>query len=119
VGFLRRTPGRRNQHEVDPERLAIEQMRRAGADPTVPHQTRHFIFVPGVRAAQQVAKSLKAENRRIEIDTSARRGYWLVVVVQSMIVSPDAIGALRRELEAVARPLGGEYDRWQVDVAGG
>jgi hypothetical protein len=34
-----------------------------------------------------------------------------------MIVSPEAIRALRRELETAALAVGGDYDRWQVDVA--
>jgi hypothetical protein len=93
-------------------------MRRAGADPKVAHQTRHFIFVPGVKAAQHLARVLKNRGRQVEIDTSARKGYWLVVVRQSMVVTPEAIASLRAELEAAAKPLEGEYDRWQVDVAG-
>jgi hypothetical protein len=119
VGFLRRTAREPDQAAGDPDLLAIEQMRRAGADPDVPHETRHFIYVPGVQAAQHLARELKTANRRVEVDTSARKGYWLVVVRQSMVVSPEAIGALRQELETAARPVGGEYDRWQVDVAGG
>jgi hypothetical protein len=35
-----------------------------------------------------------------------------------MVVTPEAIASLRAEFEAAAQPLGGEYDRWQVDVAG-
>jgi hypothetical protein len=104
---------------IGPVTLAIEQLRRAGADPTVPHQTRHFIYVPGVRAAQNLAHLLKSPRRVVELDTSARKGYWLVVVKQSMIVTPEAMAALRTEFEAAASPLGGQYDRWQVDVAGG
>jgi hypothetical protein len=119
VGFLKRSPGENLRSADDPDRLVVEQMRRAGADPTVPHETRHFIYVPGVKAAQEVARALKSVGRRVEIDTSARQGYWLVVVMQSMVVTTDTIAAVRRELEAAALPAGGEYDRWQVDVAGG
>jgi hypothetical protein len=104
---------------VDPVSLALQQLRRVGADPTTPHQTRHFIYVPGVKAAQQLARSLKNPRRDVEIDTSARKGFWLVVVSQSMVVTPVAMAALRTEFEVAAEPLGGEYDRWQVDVAGG
>ena len=94
-------------------------MRHAGADPTVPHKTRHFIYVPGVNAAQHLARLLKSPSRHVEVDTSARKGYWLVVVAQSMVVTPEAMAALRTELETAAKPLGGEYDRWQVEVEGG
>lgn len=107
---------------VDPNvatMAALENMRRSGADPLVPHQTRHFLYVPGVKAAQQVARTLRKPKRRIDVETSARKGFWLVVVGQSMLVTPEAMSALRIEFEAAARPHGGEYDRWQVDVAGG
>ncbi len=110
--FLRRSNG-----NPDPDRAAIEEMRRAGADPNVPHQTRHFLYVPGVRSAQQVARALKRPDRRVEVETSARKGYWLVAVCQPMVVTLPAIAAIRTELEAAARTHGGEYDYWQVDIA--
>jgi hypothetical protein len=117
VGFLRRPPAGDQPGTGDPDVAVVEQMRRDGADPTLRHQTRHFIYVPGAKAAQALARSLKAPDRTIEVDTSARRGYWLVVVEQPMLVSPESIRDLRRELEGAARPFNGEYDRWQVDVA--
>ena len=103
----------------DPVLLALEQLRRAGADPTAPHQTRHFIYVPGVKPAQNLARALKTPRRVVELDTSARTGYWLVVVKQSIVVTPSAMAALRTEFETAATPLGGQYDRWQVDLQGG
>jgi hypothetical protein len=111
--------GKSEAPAIDPVKLALDQLRRAGTDPTVPHQTRHFIYVPGVKAAQNVARLLKTPKRLVEVDTSARTGYWLVVVKQSMVVTPEAMDTLRAEFEAAAGPLGGEYDRWQVDVVGG
>jgi hypothetical protein len=116
MGFLRKS---NNQPAPDPDEAAVAQLRRAGADPDVPHETRHFLYVPGVRAAQQLARALKSPDRRVEVETSARKGYWLVAVIQPMVVTKPAIAALRQEFEAAARPFGGEYDRWQVDLAGG
>ena len=104
---------------IDSVKLAIAELQRAGTDPTVPHQTRHFIYVPGVKAAQSLARLLKTPRRLVDVDTSARQGYWLVVVRQSMVVTPQAMADLRAEFEATAGPLGGEYSRWQVDVVGG
>jgi hypothetical protein len=119
VGFLKRPQAEKPVPKSDPDVLAVEQMRRDGADPTVTHLTRHFLYVPGVKAAADTARALKNANRRIEVDTSARTGYWLVVVEQSMLVTPESIAQLRREFEAVVQPRGGIYDRWQVEVAGG
>jgi hypothetical protein len=118
MSFLKRDPGQKPA-TATPDALAIEELRKAGADPSMPHETRHFLYVPGVKAAQQVARSLRRPDRRIEIDTSARKGYWLVAVIQSVVVTPESISALRTEFEAAVAPLGGEYDYWQVAVANG
>jgi len=113
------TGDKRGAPTIDSVKLAIAHLQRAGTDPTVPHQTRHFIYVPGVKAAQSLARMLKNPRRLVDVDTSARQGYWLVVVRQSMVVTPQAMADLRAEFEATAGPLGGEYSRWQVDVVGG
>jgi Regulator of ribonuclease activity B len=115
VGFLRRHHADTPPNSVDREAAALDELHRAGVDTSTPHQTRHFIYVPGVKAAQQLANVLKGPQRQVEIDTSARKGYWLVVIRQSMLLSPQALTDLRAEVEAAAGPLGGEYDRWQVD----
>jgi hypothetical protein len=119
VGFLKRVTGDRpGTATIDPVARALEQLRHAGADPTAPHRTRHFVYVPGVKAAQQLARQLMRPDRQVEVDTSARAGYWLVVVEQSMVVTPDAMASLRTEFETAAAALGGAYDRWQVDLQG-
>ena len=119
MGFLKRAAGARlGAPQIDPVDRAMEQLRQAGADPSAPHQTRHFVYVPGVKAAQQLARSLKRPDRHVEVDTSARTGYWLVVVRQAMVVTPEAMASLRAEFESAAAPLGGAYDRWQVDLQG-
>jgi hypothetical protein len=118
MSFLKKDAGQKPA-AVDPDALAVEQLRKAGADPSMPHETRHFLYIPGVKAAQQVARSLRRPDRRIEIETSARKGYWMVAVIQSVVVTPEAISALRAEFEAAVAPLGGEYDYWQVAVANG
>jgi hypothetical protein len=98
--------------------MALAQLRHAGADATVAHQTRHFIYVPGVKVAHQVARQLQMPGREIEIDASAQQGKWLVVICQSLVVTPESMEALRLEFEGAAHPVGGHYDRWQVDIAG-
>jgi hypothetical protein len=103
----------------DPVSTVLDEIRHAGSDPAVPHQTRHFIYVPGVKPARHLAHLLKKSGRQIEVDTSARKGYWLVVIRESLVVTPEAMAALRDEIVAAAAPLGGQYDRWQIDIARG
>ena len=116
MGFLKRSHS--EQEPADPYLAAIADLRRAGADPERPHETRHFIYVPGVKAAQQLARSLNQPGRRVEIETSTRKGQWLVVVIQTIPITPEAIMALRGALESAAQAAGAEYDFWQVAVAG-
>lgn len=118
MGFLKRSTAKSQSPEDDFAALS-DEMRKAGADPGVPHVTRHFMYVPGVRAAQQVARKVKARGREIDLETSARTGFWLVVVSQSMLVTQENLESIKGEFEAIARASGGEYDRWQVDLAGG
>jgi hypothetical protein len=119
VSFLRRsTTQKAGKSTSDPVTVSVE-LRKAGADPAVPHVTRHFMYIPGVKAAQQVARTVKSNGRSVDVETSARRGFWLVVVSHSMLVTPDNLSTVRTEFESVARSVGGEYDRWQVDLAGG
>ena len=116
MSFLKRSAPK----PVPPERdfaTMADQLRRAGADLAVPHVTRHFVYVPGVKAAQMVARRVKAGNRGVDIETSARTGFWLVIVSQPMVVSQENLAAIKGELESVAQSVGGEYDRWQVEVA--
>jgi hypothetical protein len=98
--------------------LAEELLRRAGADPGLPHQTRHYLYLPGVARAQRAAWDLHKPDREIAIDTSARKGYWLVVVTQRTLITAEVLAGLRAEMEAVIEPLGGEYDAWQLDLSG-
>lgn len=119
MSLLKHVTGERAETPViDPVSQALDQLGHAGADPTAPHQTRHFIYVPGEKAAYEVARLVKGPDRQVEIDTSAQDGYWLVVVRESLVVTSEAMEALRTEFEAAAHPLGGHYDRWQVDIAG-
>ena len=102
---------------IDPILQAAEGLRRAGADLGKPYKTRHFIYVPSVANAQQVAWLLRRPGRDIEIETSTRKGCWQVIVTQQLVFSPDRVQAVRAELEFAAEACGGEYDRARLDVA--
>jgi hypothetical protein len=116
VSFLRRpSAAKQPVLPADPLALAQESLVRAGADTSQPHLTRHFIFVPGVLNAQRAARALRRGDRDIGIDTSARKGYWLVTIVQTMDITAETAAAVRAEFEAAVHPLGGEYDTWHVE----
>jgi hypothetical protein len=115
VGFLRHARGDKSpRSEIDLIAMAREQLRRLGADPDLPHRTRHLLYLPSVNAAQQAARALGKPGRQIEIETSSRKGYWLVIVTQAIVINPEAIAEIRSEIALTIELFGGEYDGWQV-----
>jgi hypothetical protein len=117
VSFYARASGGSQTPLADHASFAEELLRQAGEDPDLPHQTRHYLYLPGVARAQRAAWDLHKPDREIDIDTSARKGYWLVVVTQRVVITAEVLASLRAEMEAVVQPLGGEYDTWQLDLA--
>jgi hypothetical protein len=100
--------------ESEPRRLRQILWRWPWLNCATPERTPR----PGVKVAHQVARQLQMPGREIEIDASAQQGKWLVVICQSLVVTPESMEALRLEFEGAAHPVGGHYDRWQVDIAG-
>ncbi len=115
MGFLRRAMGDKlARSDSDPIAAARDQLRRVGADPDAPHTTHHLLYLPSVNAAQQAARALRKPDRRIEIEPSGRKGYWLVVVTQTVVITPESIARINDEIAMAIELFGGEYDRWQV-----
>jgi hypothetical protein len=61
-----------------------------------------------------LASSLRRNDRTAE----ARKlgDEWAVVVSQIMVVNQEGISRVRRELEAAAAAVGGDYDGWEAAV---
>jgi formate-dependent phosphoribosylglycinamide formyltransferase (GAR transformylase) len=115
VGFLRHARGDKSaRSEIDPIAMAREQLRRLGADPDLPYGTRHLLYLPSVNAAQQAARALGKPGRQIEVDTSSRKGHWLVIVTQAIVINPETIAEIHGEIALTIELFGGEYDGWQI-----
>jgi formate-dependent phosphoribosylglycinamide formyltransferase (GAR transformylase) len=115
VGFLRHARGDKSaRSEIGPIAMAREQLRRLGADPDLPYGTRHLLYLPSVNAAQQAARALGKPGRQIEVDTSSRKGHWLVIVTQAIVINPETIAEIHGEIALTIELFGGEYDGWQI-----
>jgi hypothetical protein len=119
VGFFKRAIGDKFARSGgDPIAAAREQLRRLGADPDEPHTTHHLLYLPSVNAAQQAARALRKPDRQIAIETSGRKGYWLVILTQTVVITPETIAQIHDEISLAIELFGGEYDRWQVAPRG-
>ncbi|HEY5487983.1 MAG TPA: ribonuclease E inhibitor RraB [Candidatus Limnocylindrales bacterium] len=119
MGFLRRAMGDKSaRSDSDAIAMAREQLSQLGADPDQPHTTRHLLYLPSVAAAQQAARALRKPDRRIDIEPSGRKGFWLVIVTQTVVITPETIAQINSEIALALELFGGEYDRWQVVPSG-
>jgi hypothetical protein len=119
MGFLRRAKGDKSaRSDTDPIATAREQLRRHGEDPDQPHTTHHLLYLPSVNAAQQAARALRRPNREIAIEPSGRKGFWLVIVTQTVVITPESIAQINDEIAMAMDLFGGEYDMWHVKPKG-
>ncbi len=120
MGFLKRVFGREqpgaSPPALDLDALMIQQLAQAGADLRLSRETMHYLYVPTERAARLALQDLSVDGRKLEIRPAAEGTGWLVLLTQSMIVSPSAMAALRAEIEAVSGQHRGDYDGWEAAV---
>jgi len=116
MGFLRKLLQRRQAPTGDLDAMTLRYLAGAGADLGLARETIHYLYVPTRQAAERAALDLARDGRHIETRAAATGGNWLVLVKEHLVVSDESIEALRREFEAAANTLGGEYDGWEAAV---
>src|SRR2546421_9502832 len=115
MAFLRRLIGSKPKSAASLDALTIQELAKR-ADLSRPRETLHYLYVPTQDAAQEAEQALRAEDRKIEVRPAATGPGWLVLITQSMIVTPESIAGARSEIEAVSTRLAGEYDGWEAAV---
>ena len=94
----------------------IAQLATVSADLRLPRDTIHYLYLPSEGRAQLAASELAGRDRKFEVRRAATGPNWVVIVKQTMVVSPASIGEIRKQIEAVAKRHGGQYDGWEAAV---
>jgi hypothetical protein len=110
-------------YEVDDDRVALIQLRAAGADLSRPTELRHYLYLPTRAQAEQATAELVARGFVPEVRTP--RGLqpdghvetdWAVVAVETHVPSPEHLHAARVLFARLATTFGGSYDGWDAGV---
>jgi hypothetical protein len=86
----------------------------AGSGPREPLLTAFYSYLPSERAAQQVARGLRAEQLDVEVSETREGDSWLVLARSE--ADPDDRELLEEAIAAVVAQAGGEYDGHEVEV---
>jgi regulator of ribonuclease activity B len=99
---------------AEADELVLDHLVRRGCDPSLPRETRHFLYVGEPAAAEAVASALGEDGWTTRVERSD--GAWLVVARHVAAVTSQAVRETRSRLEALASEYGGFYDGWEAPL---
>jgi hypothetical protein len=82
-----------------------------------PHRVLHFLYVPDRDAAGAVAAELRQGGFRTEQRPGGDGVRWLVLACHEIVPTEERLAALRRSMDELVAPHGGEYDGWEAEVS--
>ena len=100
----------------DPDEAVIIQLQKAGSDLSKPHTINFYIYLPTESAAEQAATRIRQTGFRAEVRRAAKGEDWLCLGTKKVIPELTTIQAITRDLNALAKSLGGDYDGWEAKV---
>jgi len=90
----------------------LDHLARLGCDPSLPRETRHFLYLPEEPGAEAVAHVLDVDGWSTSVERS--EGAWLVVATRARTLTLDVVRETRARLAALASEHGGLYDGWEA-----
>jgi hypothetical protein len=99
---------------MEADERVLDHLARLGCDPSLPRETRHFLYFAVPKAAEFVASALHADGWTTCVEPSD--GAWLLVARHVAVVTSRAVRDTRLRLEALAAEHGGFYDGWEAPI---
>jgi putative ABC transport system ATP-binding protein len=106
--------GRADAEGMAKDRSAIAALGASGVDITGPRDVAYRLLLPDDVSGRLVAELIHQHGRTVMIDPPGKGAGSLVTVVVHHELTPDAIGGLRAEFEAVAGGMGGSFEGWSI-----
>src|SRR5258708_25216662 len=92
------------------------QLRKAGSDLSKPHKIEFFIYFPTQGVAEQAASRIRDGGFQVEVQKAAKGDAWLCFTTKTMVLDLAALQKIRRDFDALAVSLNGDYDGWGAQV---
>ena len=91
---------------------SIRRLVHEGSDLPEPMSVDFFVAVPDEKAGRAVAEAAERLGYRVTVEQDGDDPMWTCYCAKSMLVTHDAVVAAQRQLDEIARPLGGKADGW-------
>ena len=102
-----------NAYEADAR--VLDHLARLGCDPSIPRETRHFLYLSSRGGADAIARALEADGWSTSVDRG--EAAWLVIATSARILTAELVRETRARLAALASEHGGLYDGWEASTA--
>jgi hypothetical protein len=91
---------------------AIAELKQVGLDLSKPQTIDFAFYLPARKSAEQLAPKLIAKGYKTRIQPAGGGKDYLLYARKRMLVTEDAMLERRKEFEALAGSVQGEYDGW-------
>jgi regulator of RNase E activity RraB len=100
------------QSPDDEDVEAIQELKDAGIDLSKPQTIDFAFYFTELKAAERAAPKLIAKGYKTRIQPAGGGKDYLLYARKRMLVNQATMSALRKEFEALASKVNGEYDGW-------
>src|SRR5580765_2841786 len=114
MGLLASLLGCSKKPDIDEATLV--QLRKAGSDLTKPHTMDFYLYFPTESAARQAAARMTDTGFQVEIKKAPKGNEWLCLGTKKVVPELNTIQGMTRDLNSLAKSLGGNYDGWEAKV---
>jgi hypothetical protein len=101
----------------DPDSEVLFQLAIAGLDLSQPQEPGFFLYFPRRDAAHEAAREIEAAGFSTTVELGSGGEQWLCLAKTSMVLTRDALVAIRVAFSELAARHDGEYDGWGAEVA--
>ena len=101
---------------TDLDAAVLAQLRKAGSNLSKPHKIEFFLYFPSEAVANEAGARAKQAGFDVDVRRAAKGPDWLCFATKTMVPQLAALQRIRREFDALAASLGGEYDGWGTGV---
>lgn len=101
----------------DPDTEVLFQLAASGLDLTQPQEPGFFLYFPRRESADLAAREIEAAGFSTSVELGAGGEQWLCLAKTSMVLTRDALVAIRLGFSELAARYDGEYDGWGAPLA--